>query len=150
MTRHKPGESKYHREYRRTVELNNKTLADLHIDQNKFYENNARRQGEKYRSITAKFSDKEMEEAAEVIKMDSKLSKPQDGKSYDEIARMIWGENEWTESKVEHLLYVTEIIAMDLAFNAMRGAGGGVSIAFIPYTKLIEKDGKLVKVVFNA
>ena len=115
------GESKQHREYRRVVELNNQTLTDLHIDQNKFYERNARRQGEKYRSITAKFSDKEHEEAAEVIKMIYKLSKPQDGKSYDEIGRMIWGER--TESKVEHLLYVTEMIAMDFAFNARKKLG---------------------------
>jgi len=69
MIRHRVGESKDEREYRRTVEINNKTLADLHIDQNKFYENNARRQGEKYRHITTKFSDKEQEEAAKVMKI---------------------------------------------------------------------------------
>jgi hypothetical protein len=150
MTKHEAGESKYEREYRRILERNNKTLTDLHIKPDKFYEENARKRAEKYGRITVKFSDKEKDEAGHLMELGGEAGTPEDGKSYEEIAREIWGEKDWMESDVDHLLHVVEMIAMDYTFNMNREAGGRVRVVFIPYTKFIEKNGKPVKMVFNA
>jgi tRNA C32,U32 (ribose-2'-O)-methylase TrmJ len=55
--KHKPRESKAERELRRILEHNTKIMRESHIDFNKA----SKEVGERFRRVTATFSDKEMQ-----------------------------------------------------------------------------------------
>jgi hypothetical protein len=139
MTKHKPGVSKYEKEYRRILEHNKKAIKEQHIDEKKI----SKQIGEHFREITAKFSDKEMEEASEIGMFIINKYEPEVGFSYEEIASVMWGMHnagndgkDWKKfeeampeeylkdntyiSKVDRLLYVLKCMIYEFTFNTTK------------------------------
>ena len=95
MTKHKVDETKVEREFRKTAEHNERMLKEYyHYDIDKARKKHVKELGEYLRGITAKFSDKEMEEAITIGEFIALREEPEEGLSYKEIAMGLWPENE--------------------------------------------------------
>src|SRR5215467_189771 len=119
MTKHKAGESKAERRFRRLVEHNKKMITEhFHLNDDKFMKQHMKDLGEHYRSITAKFSDKEIQEAYQIGDIINDCLKPEDGYYYKTVAVALWGEkcleDDTYVSKVDHLLYVLQMIFLEV------------------------------------
>jgi len=87
MTKHKAGESKAERRLRRLVEHNEKMVTEhFHLNPEKHIKERMKHLGEHYRSKTAKFSDKELEEAMKIGFHIGNRVEPEDGLTYIELA----------------------------------------------------------------
>jgi hypothetical protein len=157
MTKHKAGESAAERRYRRVIEHNERMITEhFHLNYDKHLKEKEKLMGEYFRSITATFSDKEMEEAMKIGLAIVDRVKPEDGLSYTEIVTELWGlktkedlpgkesiERERDQdfhTKIDHLLYVLQVIVFEFAFNTKK------DVAIIPHIKSV-KDKPLI---FNA
>jgi hypothetical protein len=135
-------------------------VEHFHLNKDKFVGQQLRKKGEHYRSITAKFSDKEMEEAMKIGVRIKDCLEPQDGCSYEEIATMLWGdkylEDDKYVSRVDRLLYILQAIILEICYNSpgeedkMEGV-----IRIMPYVKSTKKTrikeyDEPIKVIFNA
>jgi hypothetical protein len=148
MTKHKAGESKAERRFRRVIEHNKKMITEhFHLDYDKHSKEHMDRLGEYYRSITAKFTDKEMEEAELIGQFIIDRIKPEDGVSHKEMAYCLWGEkcleDDTYVSKVDRLLYVLQMIVLEFTFDTTMEAeeqeAGGRIIPIIPHVKSTKK-----------
>ena len=137
MTKHKPGETRAERKYRRLVEHNRKVITKhYHLDFEKAFKEDEKEFGEEVKRIISTFSDKEIEEANMLGNLIVKKRKPEDGLTYEEVAAALWGEKEkffksseeflqkqkeyrdnYHRSKVDRLLYVLQYLSFDLSFN---------------------------------
>jgi hypothetical protein len=139
----------------------------FHLDYDKYNKEHMKRLGEYYRSITAKFSDKEMEEAIQIGLFIIDRLKPEDGLSYAEIAMVLWGPREGTSlehlpeeyqdiyvSKINRLLFCLQMIAFEFVFNTtMEPQGEGRrTIPIIPCVRSakIKEYDKSFPMIFNA
>jgi hypothetical protein len=168
MTKHKAGESKAERRIRRVIEHNKKMITEhFHLDYDKHNKEHMKRLGEYYRSITAKFSDKEIQEAMQIGLFIIDRIKPEDGLSYEEIAMVLWSDprkeisleeaipeeylkDDMYVSKIDRLLYVLQMIIFELGFNTTLEPqeAGKRTIPIIPCVRSTKKlrvkgdDGK--------
>jgi hypothetical protein len=148
MTKHKAGESKAERKFRRLAEHNKKMITEhFHLDYDKHGKEHMKDLGEYYRSITAKFTDKEMEEAELIGRFIIDRIKPEDGVSHKEMAYCLWGEkcleDDTYVSKIDRLLYVLQMIVLEFMFDttveAEEEKAGGRKIPIVPYVKSTKK-----------
>jgi hypothetical protein len=149
MTKYKPGESKFERRLRRIREHNEKMITEhFHLDLEGHLKQKIKRMGEDYRSITAKFTDKEVEEASEICFMIGNLIKPEDGMTYEEVACLLGWSEEWLEddsyvSRINRLLYVLQMITFEFLFNTTIESGeekdGDRRLTIIPHVKETKK-----------
>jgi hypothetical protein len=74
------------------IEHNEKMITEhFHLNYDKHIEEKGKRMGEYFRSITATFSDKEMEETMKIGLAIVDRVKPENGLTYAEIAAELWG-----------------------------------------------------------
>jgi len=173
MTKHKVGESKAERKFRRLIEHNKKMITEhFHLNNDKYKEERMKRLGEYFRGITAKFTDKEMEQAELIGRVIIDRVKPEDGFTYEEIAAVLWGKECLEDStyvpKVNRVLYVLQMIVLEFMYNttveAEEQKEGGRIIPIVPHVKSTKKirvegegDGSVYKeydtpfeMIFNA
>ena len=148
MNNHKAGESKAERKFRRLVEHNKKMIAEhFHLNYDKHQKEHMKRLGEHFRGITAKFTDKEMEEAELIGRFIIDRIKPEDGVSHKEMAYCLWGkkclEDGTYVSKIDRLLYVLQMVVLEFMFDttveAEEEKAGGRKIPIVPYVKSTKK-----------
>ena len=152
MTKHKIGESRAERKLRRIIEHNQKVMDKQHINQEKA----GKKLGEEFRRITAKFTDKEIDEASKIGIVIANKMNPEDGFSYEEIASALWGDDKdptWETlpeeyrkddayiSKIDRLLYVLQNLAFEFMFNTTiePEEKGERRLSLIPYVKSTNK-----------
>jgi hypothetical protein len=171
MTKHKPGESKAERKVRRALEHNKKMITEhFHLNHDKYIEEKMKLMGEGFRSISARFSDKEIEEAMGIGFVILNSIKPEDGYTYAEIAMILWAPREHHRledlpeqylkdnvfvSKIDHLLYVLQIIAFESTFNTTMEPQeeGKRGVSIIPHVKSMKLErygNRNVPMIFNA
>jgi len=140
----------------------------FHLDLRKFFKMCMKQHGEYYRSIVAKFSDKEIEEAMKVGSLIEHRLTPEDGIPYEVIAMLLWCVDKdkcrdkavpkdripFNDSllreylnydvmypKIDRLLYVLQTLMFESTFNAEpTEKEGKYFVPIIPYVMSANKN----------
>ena len=124
----------YEKKLRKIAEHNEKIITEhFHLDNEKFIKQHGKQLGEDYRSITAKFSDKEMELALRIAEPIADRKTPEDGIPHFILYGLIHGKGYGDKSKfkvldtedipddykdeITHLLEVLQIMALEFMFT---------------------------------
>ncbi len=146
--------------YRKIVEHNKKIVIDhYHLDYDKFLHQHIQEIGKYFRSITVKFTDKEMEDATVLGYAIADKTEPEDGISYKEIAiglgiydnvKTLKDVPAGYKEKIDRLLYVLQYMALEFEYNTTPEKGVNVGVNLVPVVKRTKKirhsDGKIKKI----
>jgi hypothetical protein len=157
----------HEKELRKIIEHNKRIIEKhYHLNYDKFIKQHSRSLGEYFRSETAKFTDKEMEDAMVLGLAIADKTEPESGLSYEELGSGLLYHVDKPEilpkdyrEKIDRLLHVLQYVVFEMGFNTTPEKGNNEQVHMVPVVKWTKKikneEGKIekldeaVEIIFN-